>query len=1008
MKKLAITLTALVLILALALTGLVWPGFLLGLSGGGSRPAEEQTAAAKPVVWKGSSKAFSITPIEGVTISAEKNAMDKDRSFEVREISEEAQQALVDEYCAEAGDDFLPLGGMEISAGLEPDELLPEGFTVQLDLAAWGVPEEMWDRVTALRRDDDGRYYEYVTWLDGGKLSFESQQNCAIEWVIAAGVIWYCGDELLPSIGTGISWGEMPNHIYVTETDNPNSKRIFKLKWTILSGEMVELQHRRDLKAQIEKEYTGEMAKKDILRERGLDPNKNTEYAFKKGEVAAYREKRIEQMIAEGSTPAAAAYREADEKATKMVREHLTPELVLNIAQRLRYAREYNKSLGVKLPKSCMTVELVPKITAADAAGVSVSPLLFLSSYIVLQTQGLLDNPAEFDALTTTAVHEYFHACTNCYKSQSRANLKINEATAQIVESDSVQWLLDRGYISSAPGSATRSESTLQMYGLPLNDYKAKYADGQSVKFSGSDRSDTGYPLCHLIRFLLKKIPKASRDGSEWHNVLSTYTKYRGTPSVTDFLKDCFGLSDEGLTNYFYLFARTYQARFYEKAKLSTDGFDYQTRWVYPVLNNGHDVSAHAELDDHDYTIRVRQLIANPAEDYDGDVSTLVVPDKDFSGKLPDTRLIPVGNTDCRMSKYGPFYSPVRLASEEFFSCYMMEVDGGLGTAGNKSGYSIYCVEAPETPEMRIEKNAVKFKLPEKSDVAKAGYIDGYRLSFKSEDGKLTELHYPIRDAEKEKSVPLGELVNKQPERGKTESVRLRVSICEYIEGKDGGNCYGPESDASVRGDLRDEERTENGKTGTDGSSGRDDGSGENVRGAWTLYHTNIEGERTYYDGWDSAFKHTFTASPGEYAHTWTCSMDYYSAGGTFLNREGDSSTVTCRNAAPPDKIKGGETVSLAVTLEGHYEKRSFGNSEDPSDYADGGDLRIVTSYGSGDYAFFHFGEDGETLYTSWEEPTASRVFTCEIRRGNKDGEEMTIRVDSLGMSCYYYYVWNE
>ncbi len=1008
MKKLAILLTALVLILAFALTGLAWPGFLLGLFGGGSKLTAEQTTAARPVVWKGSSKAFTITPIEGVTISAEKNALDKDRNFEVHEISEEEQKEIVDAYCAEAGEDFFPLGGMQISAGLGPDELLPEGFTVQLDLAEWGVPEDMWDRVTALRRDDNGRYYEYATWLDGSKVSFESQQNCAIEWVIAAGVIWYCGDELLPSIGTGISWTHIPDHIYVTETDNPKSKRIFKLKWTMLSGEMVELKHRRGLKDAIKKEYTIDLAKMDILRERGLDPNKYKEYEFKKGEVAAYRDKRIEQMTEDGSTPAAVAYREANEKATRMVREHLTPELVLSIAQRLRYAREYNKSLGVKLPKNCMTVELVPKITAAAASGVSISPLLFLSSYIVLQTQDLLDDPTELDALTTTAVHEFFHACTNCYKSQSKANLKINEATAQIVESDSVQWLLDRGYISSAPGSATRYESTIQMYGLPLNDYKVKYADGQEVKFTGSDKSDTGYPLCHLIRFLMKKIPKASKYGSEWHNVLSTYSKYWGTPSVTEFLKDCFGLSDEGLTNYYDLFAKSYQAKFYEKARISTTGFDYKTRWVYPILNNGHEISAHVDLDNHDYTIRVRQLIANPSEDYDGDVSLLVVPDRDFVVNLPDTRLIPIGNTDCKMSKHGLFYAPVKLASEEFFNCYMMEVDGGLGKVGKKSGYSIYCIEAPETPEMRIEKNSVRFKLPAKSDVAKAGYIDGYRLTFKSEDGKLTEFLYPISDAEKEKSLPLGDLVNKKPEKGKTESVKLSVSICEYIESKDGGNCYGPESDASVRGQISDEQSTENGKTGKGGNNGKDDASGENIRGAWTLYETKTEGERTAQDGWDNAFTHSFTASPGKYVHTWTCSMDYYSASGTFLNRKGDTSTVTCTNAAPPDRIKGKDTVSIAVTLKGNYEKRSFGNPKDPGDYQDGGDLRIVTSYGSGDYTFFKFGENAETLYTSWEEPTASRVFTCEIRRGKKDGEEMQIRVDSLGMSCYYYYVWNE
>ena len=94
--------------------------------------------------------------------------------------------------------------------------------------------------------------------------------------------------------------------------------------------------------------------------------------------------------------------------------------------------------------------------------------------------------------------------------------------------------------------------------------------------------------------------------------------------------------------------------------------------------------------------------------------------------------------------------------------------------------------------------------------------------------------------------------------------------------------------------------------------------------------------------------------------------------------------------------------------MKGHYEKRYKGSTKDPSDIANGVDMSIVTSYKSGDYAFFKFGEKGDTLYTSWDEPTVSKTFTCEIRSGKRDGEEMEIRVSSLGMNCHYYYRWSE
>ncbi|MBE5861653.1 MAG: hypothetical protein E7295_02245 [Lachnospiraceae bacterium] len=178
--------------------------------------------------------------------------------------------------------------------------------------------------------------------------------------------------------------------------------------------------------------------------------------------------------------------------------------------------------------------------------------------------------------------------------------------------------------------------------------------------------------------------------------------------------------------------------------------------------------------------------------------------------------------------------------------------------------------------------------------------------------------------------------------------------------------------------------------------------------GVWKLIEAQTEGDRVAYDGWGNAYEHVYKVSPGEFEHTWTCSTDYYAASGTFLNRKGDTSTVTCINSAPPEIIKGGETVSLSVTLNGHYEKRQEDVWKDPADYQDGGNMDICTIYSSGGYAYFSFGESGDTLYTSWDEPSASRTFTCEIKKGFRDGVEMDIRVCSLGMTCHYRYQWVE
>lgn len=996
MKKLTILLTAIILILAAVFACFGWPGFLLDRfrkDGSPEKLTAKQTAVPERVVWKGHSKAFSITPIAGVTVSAAENAMDKDRGFDISELKEDELEEAAAVYSRELKEAIRPLGGMHISAGLKPDELLPDGYTVQIDLAARGIPEEMWKDVTVFRRDDNGMYYEYASWIDGSALTFESQQNGVIFWAVSTAVIYLSADVFLPAVGTGVEWFSPYSVIYVTETENPNSKKIFKLKWTGSAADEVYLNRKNKIVERTRQTLDIAKVRQRFIDENGRKPKTSDE-------LMAFKEQYAIRLLESGTDAASAEYREICRslELSDSAKNLYTPDMVRKAAKCLRGARAYCKSLGIKLPKACMTVELVPKITGASASGLSVSPLVLLSNYLMLQTQYLLDNPAQFNDLALTAAHEYFHACTNCYKNQNLANLKINEATAQTIEFDAVKWLNSQGYMDAEPSLTNAAK--LEMYSLPLNDFKVRYADGTSKKFSGSDKSDTGYPLCHLIMYLMKKMPRATKDGSEWHNILSTYRKYWGTPKVTEFLKDCFSLSDESLTNYYYMFAKSNQAKFYERASQDFGN------WSNPISSVARGAfSAHIPLDNHNYTIRVRQLVPYAAEGAEGEVSMLVVCDSDFAKNLPDTKLLPIGSRHTKQARCGLFYEPMETGSGEFLNCYMMEIDGGLGTVGKKSGYSIYRLDAPPAPELKVDKNTVKFRLPKKSGAAEAGYIDGYRLSFRSEDGKLSELLYPIGDAGKKKSLSLSDLVNKMPDGGKKASVKLSVSICEYIEGKGSEKCFGPESDTSVRGRISGEENGQK-KDGSDRDS--DKNTGGKSHGKWIQYHVMTEGDSTAKDGWDNAITIELKSSPGRFERKWTCSMDYYSASGDFMYYKGDTSTVTCTNSAPPEKIKGGETVSVDATLKGHYEKRWHGSTKDPSDIADGGNMSIVASYKAGDYAFFKFGEKGDTLYTSWDEPTASRKFECEIRCGRRDGEEMEIRVSSMGMHCHYYYRWSE
>ena len=61
------------LILAIVVSGLTYPGFLLPLFG--EKDTSVKIIAEKQAFVEGNSKAFSIEPAEGVTISAEENAV---------------------------------------------------------------------------------------------------------------------------------------------------------------------------------------------------------------------------------------------------------------------------------------------------------------------------------------------------------------------------------------------------------------------------------------------------------------------------------------------------------------------------------------------------------------------------------------------------------------------------------------------------------------------------------------------------------------------------------------------------------------------------------------------------------------------------------------------------------------------------------------------------------------------------------------------------------------------
>lgn len=129
------------------------------------------------------SKPFNITPVDGVTLSAEENCLDKDREFIVKKLDEPQLEELV-KYTSLLNQ--IPLAAIEVNAGLKEGECLPGFVKYEFDLEKLGVPAELREFCSILRISDDKKLFPLSSALKGSILVCESNNNSII--TVAAGV----------------------------------------------------------------------------------------------------------------------------------------------------------------------------------------------------------------------------------------------------------------------------------------------------------------------------------------------------------------------------------------------------------------------------------------------------------------------------------------------------------------------------------------------------------------------------------------------------------------------------------------------------------------------------------------------------------------------------------------------------------------------------------------------------------------------------------------------------
>ena len=780
--KLTLALVALILALSIVVTGFGAPGFFIDKEPMPEDPpvyvpTAEQTAVPERVENTGNSAALHERPLSFFSIDAEENAFDRDRTFTVSEIPEESLPAYEDTLVNDVDYPGVILAGYDVNAGMEPDEIMPGTYTMTLDLAGMGVSQAYWDYLTAFRVDGDGYWNEYVTSIENGSMVIESAQNCLLFIACSVAVGYAIVDEMTPDIAAmGFKrYFEWEDYVYVYEGNRRYAKKLFRMRFTFSSNVQVLITRKDNIYKSYRTKLSVDEVKQMIAAEKGIEewrdvrgPELHARFALEADKLAR-------------TDPDYVAL--TNEIESLLGNPNQKSSLLESIGGMLLEARTYLKDVvKVRVPTYVIDVRL-STVVGGNSAGVTINPVVIKKSSLLLNTSYLEENPVQgYADMLATVTHELFHACQRRYKAASFANIKFDEATAQMIETDCTEYFLANGKMKAHP--KVENVNCIERYAVPLDKYSVTY-DGVETAFAKKDRADLGYTLAYLVRYLRdRNSPNMSYD-----TLLKAYDSFWTSPTMSELLKTAFGLSDESLTTQYQLFARRHQAMFYELAVKLYSSPSAEKAYAFPVTGRDEEQNGvRVNLTDRAYTVRTRHIIANRSEGYSGDIAMLLVTAPEFKEKLPDTDVYAVGPKGAKKMRYGLFFEPVS-ALDEF---YVIESDGGLSDTGNTSYYTAWFLEAPEEVESKIEDGLLKFKLPETSDVAKKGYIDGYRVTITAGDGTKTEKNYKISGAGQAIAIKVGKLIG---ENTKEEDASFSISVCEYI--KDGAvKYYGPESDS--------------------------------------------------------------------------------------------------------------------------------------------------------------------------------------------------------------------
>ena len=440
----------------------------------------------------GHSKPFKIEPVEGITISAPKNALDKDREFKLTPVDDKTYDKVVELMETE---DLTPFMVFDLDAGMKPGEFLPGDYDVAIDLNKMGIPENLQEHICVYRVAKNGKKtgaYRYNTQLADGKLSFKSNQNSFVVFALISiygldaydlvlrpqlkflaklvstegkSVIdYYYWDSTTCALPVSDTSGNFVLYFRFRDTENPDSFTEFEKRKEKYQKQYAKLekQAKKDYEDRVQKELEKEHIKPYFWED--WFPGKQVQAIKKK---IGYRS--IFQDLIDNDPVM---------KELKADPAAQLPKSIETIKKQTIRANRYLDSIGLhkldkEIPFFLLTEPSVDSNTYAVAAS------LWVDGYcVVLNYSKAKKDEASLDHTQVTLVHELFHVRQQNYYTYTKMGSAAAEATATVLERDAAKkWYKDL-IITECDPTSTIAESNLitdredkEIFGYPFNIY---------------------------------------------------------------------------------------------------------------------------------------------------------------------------------------------------------------------------------------------------------------------------------------------------------------------------------------------------------------------------------------------------------------------------------------------------------------------------------------------------------------------------------------------------------